>query len=137
MATHDIDNDDRDWIKDQAQNGPALLVRYQIAEPTKVSPAKIGAAILGWRQDTAADRPDEGDALRALGCLLGHYAVVSGASRWVVVTDSFGTTLGVQRGDSESIFHPLDIVSKRMKTEPVEEIASAYDVFVNPPPPGR
>jgi hypothetical protein len=134
MATRDIDNDDREWIAAQTSNGLALLARYQVEEPRKVSPGKIGAAVLGWRRDVAPDRPDEGDALRALGCLLGQYAVASGTGKWVVVSDNFGTTLGIQGESTEWIFFPLDVVSKRMRVEPVEEIASAYDVFVAGPP---
>jgi hypothetical protein len=134
MATRDIDNDDRDWITAQVSNGLALLNRYGIAEPRRVSAPKIGIAVSGWRKDVAPDRPDEGNASRALGCLLGHLAVLSGFGNWVVVTDGFGTALGVQRAESEWLFHPLDVVSKRMQNEPVEEIASAYDVFVAGPP---
>lgn len=134
MATRDIDNNDRDWITGQVSNGLALLDRYGIPEPRKVSAPKIGLAVLGWRKDAALDRPDEGDALRALGCLLGQLAVLSGFGKWVVVTDSFGTTLSVQREGSEWLLHPLAVVSKRMKSEPVEEIASAYDLFVAGPP---
>jgi hypothetical protein len=137
VTIRDIDNQDRDWIRAQASSGLALLSRYHIAEPTKVSPAKIGAAILEWRKDVAPDRPHEGDALRALGCLLGQYTVASGAGRWVVVTDSLGTAIGIQRDASGWIFNPLDVVSKRINSEPVEEIASAYDVFVAGPPPTR
>lgn len=134
MATCDIDNDDRDWITSQVSNGLALLGRYGVVEPRKVSAPKICLAVLGWRKDTAPDRPDEGDALRALGCLLGQLAVLSGFGKWVVVTDSYGTALSVQREGSECLFHPLDVVSKRMKSEPVEEIGSAYDVFIAGPP---
>jgi hypothetical protein len=134
MAIRDIDNDDRDWITAQVSNGLALLDRYGVAEPQKVSAAKIGLAVLGWRKDTVPDRPDEADAVRALGCLLGQLAVLSKLGKWVVVTDSYGTALGVQREGSEWLFHPLDVVFKRMKSEPIEEIASAYDVFVAGPP---
>ena len=134
MATRDIDNDDRQWITDQVSNGLALLARYGVDEPRQVSPAKIGVAVLQWRGDAAADRPTEGDALRSFGCLLGQYAVASKAGKWVVVTDTYGTALGIQRDGSDWIFFPLDVVSKRMRVEPVEEIARAYDVFALGPP---
>ncbi len=130
MAIREIDNIDREWIMAEASNGVALLARYHIDEPRKVAPKKIGAAVLGWRRDEAPDRPAEGDAFRALGCLLGQCAVTSGAGKWIVATDDFGTAIGVQHDASDWIFYPIDVVSKRMVSANVEEIAGAYDTFV-------
>ena len=129
MTTRPITEDDRAFIVDQARAGLDLLTRYAVAEPAKLSRAKVAAAFDAWRSDVDPSRPDEIDVIRAFGCLLGFWIEKSSFGNWVVVNDSFGETYGISHLRTGWILYPLDIISKRIKTGSGAELISVVEVF--------
>jgi hypothetical protein len=66
MATRPIDSDDQAFIAAHGRNGLDILLRYGVTEPTKLSPTKIGKALVAWRNDENGDRPSEINVIRAV-----------------------------------------------------------------------
>lgn len=131
MTTRPIDEDDREFIAEHVRSGLDLLARYNVAEPTMLSPAKIGSALDAWKADRDANRPEHTEVIRCLGCLLGFYIVKSALGSWVVVSDTFGTTLGIRHSLTGWILYPLDVISKRTNDGTGAELVSIVDVFAS------
>jgi len=131
MTTRPINDDDRAFITSHAQAGLRLLAHYGVAEPQQLSPAKVAGALDAWRSDNEASRPVELEVIRSLGCLLGFYIEKAGLGSWVMVTDTFGTTLGITHLRTNWVLYPLDVVSKRTKTGSGADLVSIVDVFAD------
>lgn len=93
-----------------------------------ISAEGIGNAIDKWKksQDVV-----EQEMIDCLGFLLGDLCINSAGGKWVMVTDSYGTTPAIQTPKEENISFVLDSVSKRLRdnSEAKREIPSVMWLY--------
>lgn len=110
-----LTDEELDWLNACMKAGLALLGRYNLgAEGGGFALPMLDLAMQAWREDTRADRPDDEHAAKAIGGLFAYYCKQSFKGSLVIVTDPYGTDLGVRFRGPGDISYPIDSVRKRL-----------------------
>lgn len=75
---------------------------------------------------TAAQEPE----LIALGAVLGNVLVANTRMEWAVITNEFGTNLGLRHPANGLVLYPLSMIIKRVEAGRVVDIPALYRTFV-------
>ncbi len=73
--------------------------------------AAYDTAFAGWQADPGS--VDSGDLVELFGVAMGEHLARHSARQWAVVTDVFGTDLGLVAARAETVIVPHNIVSAR------------------------
>jgi len=68
--------------------------------------------------------------LLSLGAVLGNVFVANTPMRWAVVSNEFGTNLGLRHPESGFVLYPLSMVVKRAEQGRAVDIPTLYRSFV-------
>lgn len=75
--------------------------------------------------------PAQQQELLALGAVLGNVLVANTPMRWAVVTNSFGTHLGLRHPETGFVLYPLSMILKRVEGGREVDIPALYRAFVS------
>lgn len=102
------------WRGQQLEAARLLVERYCGEAAIPPTLASLDAAVAGWFDDQAADRPDVNDLVNAVGVAFGHHLVKATGLTWVMATDEAGTELAVHGDPGDILVYPCNLVAKRI-----------------------
>lgn len=115
----ELNNAELDWIASRIEDAKLLISQYapgDVGQPINASVLDRGYA--GWlaSNETNSDRINE--VINALGIAFGQLLVDEIGFQWVIVTDQFGTDMGILAlpGKGDVLVTPATMVAKRWET---------------------
>lgn len=113
QTTRPLNGDEIDWLNSSLQTAQKLMIHYKVSADGSGSLRTLDDLLDSWRADDTAERLNEDSISIAVGCLFGHCMVQGLSGNFVVVSDQYGTDLGVETLKGEIGF-PIDSVAKRL-----------------------
>jgi len=120
----------------ETQLAAAREIVSQLCPSEAWSPIRLEALDRAWRvwiTSKETDKQKIKDHINAFGVAFGELLVDSGVFAWVIVTDDYGTDLGVRalpnRGDASVV--PADFVGKRWDRKETDFIVDGYSAILD------
>lgn len=116
MKVQELNPSELTWLQ-QMQEGGRLLHQMYVGELGTIPDAKALDAIwVRWQSDTDnPDRPDPNTIVNALGLCFGQQLVDRLGFRWAVITDEYGTEMGLLAQPGDITVFPANLTAKRLE----------------------
>ncbi len=123
-----------EWIANSIVNACTLVTASRPEDvECKMTPEILDVAYKNWLNgDTKLDMPAN-DVIHAIGFAFGQFLVDHDGFEWTIVSDQFGTDLGVRalpdRGDV--LIYPANMVAKRWETQETDFLVPIYQGVID------
>ena len=110
-----LTEEERSQLEAAQQQALSMLARClgpQASGPVDLK--KLDETFSLWMQDTSEDKESADQAALYLGTVFGQVMVDTLDMHWVMVTDQYGTSYGIQYKDTKILTFPIDSVAKRI-----------------------
>lgn len=110
----DLTRDEQAWLQDQRAALGSLPSAAAIAAPSKSTRLQTCDALLRWwHRQPGESRPDPNELVSACGVALGDVLSEELGLEWKIITDAFGTDLGLWREQGHIVLSPTHSIAKR------------------------
>lgn len=113
-------------LNEKASDIASLQSRYAKSDATDITPELLDKLFSSWLKDHEASRPGRALVVNSLAAALGNLLVQNAGYEWRMVTDEYGTTLGVVNEETGFIAYPIDSILKRATRGEAGFIAQLY-----------
>lgn len=120
MKTAPLTAVETEWVGQQLLSATLLARAYtgDSEDPPRLD--QLDATWLAWQADVSSSRPDANIVVNALGIAFGKHLATALGLDWTIVTDDYGTDLGVFGQPNDVTFFPANMISKRLELkEPI------------------
>lgn len=116
MKVQDLNPSEVTWLGQMQQAGRALHQLY-VGEIDGLPDGRaLDAVWVRWQSDTNnPDRPDANTVVNALGLCFGQQLVDRLGFRWAVITDDYGTEMGLIAQPGDITVFPANMTAKRLE----------------------
>jgi len=127
-----LDDAEYDWLKSAVDRINSYLAKYYFDEEGEgrldrtERDLKKAQEVFENERFTAAQKSE----LLALGAVLGNVLATNTRMEWAVVTNEFGTNLGLWHPDTGFVLYPLSMIVKRVEVGRTVDIPALYRSFV-------
>jgi len=107
--------EERSQLETAQQQAVSMIARYLGPEASgPVDLKKLDKAFSLWVQDTSDAKESADQAALYFGTVFGQVMVDTLDMHWVMVTDQYGTSYGIQYKETTVLTFPIDSVAKRI-----------------------
>jgi hypothetical protein len=122
------------WIASRIEGAKLLISQYSpgdVGQPINAS--VLDRAYARWLASTETNSDRINDVLNAVGVAFGQLLVDEIGFQWVVVTDQFGTDMGIRAlpGKGDVLVTPTNMVAKRWETRETGFLAPLHRVITD------
>ena len=116
MKVQDLNPSEVAWLG-QMQEGSRVLHQIYVGELESLPDVKaLDAVWVRWQSDKKnPDRPDPNTVVNALGLCFGQQLVDRLGFRWAVITDDYGTEMGLIAQPGDITVFPANMTAKRLE----------------------
>jgi hypothetical protein len=116
------------WLQEQ-RDALASLARAAAIPPS--DPLRTTDALIRWwHQQPDSARPDPNGIVNAAGVVLGDALATACNLEWKIITDAYGTDLGLWRAAGNIVLSPTHSVAKRFADCPDGFVAALFPELV-------
>ena len=115
MKVQDLNPSEETWLG-QMQEAGRVLHQIYVSEIDALPDVKaLDAVWVRWQSDqNNPERPDPNTVVNALGLCYGQQLVDRLGFRWAVITDDYGTEMGVIAQPGDITVFPANMTAKRL-----------------------
>ena len=115
MQTSPPSDADKQWIETQIQIAVELARTYTGDSEDPPSLDRLDATWLAWHADPDPSRIDPNTVANDLGVTFGTHLKAALGLDWAIITDEYGTDLGLFGEPLEVTFFPANMAAKRLQ----------------------
>lgn len=108
-----LSSDERDWLVAQLRGAAELVARYN-GDGSPATLEDLDDCLERWTSAEPSSREPTEDVVAMLGAAFGAHLVDQLALDWVVVTDTYGTDIGVIGQPGDFVIAPMSATAKRV-----------------------
>jgi hypothetical protein len=115
MKVQDLNASEVKWLG-QMQEGSRVLEQLYLGSSNGLPDVKaLDEVWTRWQSDTSPERPDPNTVVNALGLCFGQHLVDRLGFRWAVITDKYGTEMGLIAQPGDVTVFPANMTAKRLE----------------------
>lgn len=127
------DDPEYDWLHQAVERVNGYLAGYYFDEESEGRLDRTGADLRKAQEvfEKEGFTADDRQELLALGAVLGYVFAANTRMEWAVITNEYGTNLGLWNPDTGFVLYPLSMILKRVEDGRAVDIPALYRSFVD------
>jgi hypothetical protein len=124
---------EQEWIAKSISVARTLVVAsHPDGADSKLTPDVLDVAYRHWLNSGTGINEQANDVVHAIGFAFGQFLVDSEGFEWTLVTDHFGTDIGVRAlaGKGDVLVCPASMVAKRWDTKETDFLVPIYRAVI-------
>jgi hypothetical protein len=129
-----LNDAEREWIKSSLGNARNLTMASQVGDAVEnMTPERLDRAYKYWLYSGTDINAPANDVIHAIAFAFGQYLVDNEGFEWSLVTDQFGTDVGVRAlpGRGDVLVCPASMVAKRWETKETDFLVPIYHAVID------